>query len=219
MNDSDIIEGRTGLSGNTNMVMQNVKTIVSLLMQRPITEEIALQVGVMDDFKNLEIINGEWIGLDEQADDMTGESHGRIEGLLIILIGTYVLQNKLGYVYPGDTDFVLDGGPGDIRIKRQPDVVFVAGERSRSSSGYYYQAPDLAIEIISPSQSRPEMLAKASEYLRFGSKQVWIVFPFDEQIEIHYSDKSPEIYTVGDTISGGELIPGFELDVAKIFES
>ena len=199
------------------MVMQDVKTIVTLLMKRPITEDIALRVGAMDEFKNLEIVNGEWVGLEEQAEDMTGEEHGRIEGLLVILMGGHVMQHKLGYVYPGDTDFVLDGTPDDIRIKRQPDVSFVAGDRVDSTSGYYYLSPDLAIEIVSPSQSRPEMLAKVSEYLRYGSKQVWLVFPAQKQIEVHFPDSSPQIYTVGDTIPGGDLLPGFLLDVSVLF--
>jgi Uma2 family endonuclease len=200
------------------MVLQDVKTVVSLMMKRPITEDIALQIGEMDDFKNLEIVGGEWVGLETQEEAMTGEKDGRIEGLLIIWIGGYVLQNQLGYVYPGDTDFVLDGTPGDIRLKRQPDVSFVAGERAKSTSGYYYLSPDLAVEIVSPSQFRPEMLAKVSEYLRYGSKQVWLVFPEQKQIEVHYPDRAPDIYNSGDTIPGGDLLPDFELDVTKVFE-
>jgi Uma2 family endonuclease len=200
------------------MVTQDVKTIVAMLMQRPITESIALEVGNLDDFKHLEIVHGEWVGLEGLPEEMTGEEHGRIEALLIILIGGHVLQNKLGVVYPGDTDFVLDGSPGDIRLKRQPDVSFVAGDRARSTSGYYYQAPDLAVEIVSPSQDRPEMLAKTSEYLRFGSKQVWLVFPAEKQVEVHFPDSAPEIYRVGDTVPGGDLLPGFSLQVAEVFE-
>lgn len=200
------------------MVIQDVKTIVALLMQRPITETIALEVGTLEDFQHLEIVNGEWQGLNGQAEDMTGEEHGRIEALLIILIGSYVLKNKLGMVYPGDTDFVLDGRPGDIRLKRQPDVSFVAKGRAQSTSGYYYLSPDLAIEIVSPSQDRPEMLAKTSEYLRFGSKQVWLVFPAQKQIEVHFPDRPAETYNLDDTVPGGNLIPGFTLNVAEVFE-
>ncbi len=200
-------------------MIQNVKTIVTLLTKRPITETDALAVNSMDDYKHLEIVNGEWVGLEDRAEEMTGEEHGRIEFMLILAIGNHVMANNLGMVYPGDTDFVLDGDPGDIRLKRQPDIAFVAAKNVKSTSGYYFQAPDLAVEIVSPSQSYPEMRDKVNEYTRFGTQQVWLVLPRSQQVEVHSPDRTARTYDADDTIPGGDLLPGFSLHVAAIFES
>ncbi len=159
-------------------MLDEVRTIVNLLMKRPITEEIAMQVKAIPGYKHLEITNGQWVGFDDIEDEMTtGEEHGNIEALLIILMGGYVLSNKLGRVYPGDVTYVLDGQPNGIEISREPDVSFVSAANVMPSKGFIYIAPDLAVEIISPSQDYDEMAEKAQEYFNAGTKQVWIVIP------------------------------------------
>ncbi|MBZ0276873.1 MAG: Uma2 family endonuclease [Anaerolineae bacterium] len=198
--------------------MFQVRDMVLLLLKRPISEVVAMQIEMADDFKHLEIVDGSWV-LDTLAyedDYMTGEEHGRIEFQLILRLGNYVEGHDLGSVYPGDVDFVLDGTPEDIRLKRKPDVAFVAKARVRKSKGYVYGAPDLAVEIVSPSQSRLEMVQKANEYLLHGAAQVWLVFPAQKRIEVHTADEAAVVYNVGDTLSGGDLLPGFALAVADI---
>ena len=201
-------------------LQQEVVELVRLLVARPITEEIALRVGEFDDFKLLEIANGNWVlEPEEWTADMTGEEHGRIEFLLLLLFGNYVIERKLGMLYPGVTDFVLDGEPGNIRIKRKPDVAFVAAEHAQSSRGYYFRAPDLAIEIVSPSQRRAQMLTKVAEYLLHGTTQVWLVFPARSEVEVHTADTPAHVYGMGDVLTGGELLPEFTLEVAALFEA
>jgi Uma2 family endonuclease len=198
---------------------EQVVELVRLLVARPITEEIAQRVEEYNDFKLLEITNGNWIlEPEEWTADMTGEEHGWIEALLMHAFMNYVLKHG-GRVYPGDTDFVLDGEPGDVRIKRKPDVAFVAAEHVQSTRGYYFRAPDLAIEIVSPSQRHAQMLPKVAEYLLYGSSQVWLVFPSRKEVEVHTADAPAQVYGMGDVISGGELLPEFTLEVAALFEA
>src|SRR5258705_422965 len=83
------------------------------------------------------------------------------------------VSRNLGRLYPGDVTFVLDGTPGDIRKMVEPDVAFVSIENVKPSKGFIYRAPDLAIEIKSPSQNDEEMRDKAAEYIQYGTKQVW----------------------------------------------
>ena len=199
-------------------MLEQVHSIVTLLLKRPITQDIALRVGAFDEFNHLEVVNGEWVGLEGLPEEMTGEEHGHIEFKFILALGNHVVENKLGRLYPGDVDFVLDGEPDDIRLKREADVAFVQTERVQKTTGYFYGAPDLAIEIVSPTQYRPEMLSKAAEYLQHGTQEVWLVFPREQQIEVHRPDRAPKIYGVGDTIPGGDLLPGFELAVAAVFD-
>lgn len=194
------------------------REVVTLLMKRPITEEIAVQIGDMDGFKNLEIANGEWIGF-EQDDYMTGEEHGWLESKILIVLGTHVLANKLGRVYPGDMDFVLSGNRETLKDKRQPDVSFVSTARLQKTSGLFYGAPDLAVEIVSPTQSRPKFVEKANLYMKYGTQIVWLVFPKKRNIEVHTPDAIPSVYEYDDTLLGGELLLDFEFSVREIFEN
>lgn len=197
-------------------VQEQVREIVALLMKRPITEEIAMRIGSIDGFKHLEIRNGQWVGF-EQDEYMTGEEHGWIETKLLLFIGNYIVAHNLGRIYPGDMDFVLSGNGDDVKDKLQPDVAFVTKERVQKTPGLFYGAPDLAIEIVSPTQFRPEMTRKADEYLLHGTKQVWLVFPKKNEIEVYSPVRAPIVYTESDILPGGDLLPGFTLDVAKVF--
>lgn len=196
-------------------VEQRVKSVIALLMHRPITEKIALEIGEIEGFGQLEIVHGEWVGFNEGS-YMTGEQQGRIEMRLLLAIGNHVEANDLGQVYPGDTDFVLSGNPESLEERRQPDVAFVKKSRMQKTSGYFYGAPDLAIEIVSPTQKRPKMVEKANIYLYWGTEQVWLVFPKDKTIEVHTADDIPIVYEFGDTLNG-ELLPDLIIEVSKIF--
>lgn len=149
---------------------------------------------------------------------MTGEDHGWLEAKLLLTLGNHIVANQLGRFYPGNTDFVLDGEPGNIRLQYQPDVGFLKTEHVISTPGYIYRAPDLAIEIISPSQTFTEIRNKVKNYLKYGSQQVWIVMPDAKEIEDTSTD-APKTYTVGEAIPGGDLLPGLMLDVQTIFEA
>src|SRR5664279_48986 len=134
-------------------MIDEVRTMVNLLMKRPITEEIAMQVKAIPGYKHLEITDGQWVGFEDIEDEMTtGEEHGWIESLLLYFLTTYVLQHKAGRVYPGDVTYVLSGQPDGIDRSREPDVSFVASANVTPSKGFIYVAPDLVVEIVSPSQ-------------------------------------------------------------------
>ncbi len=197
---------------------EQVREIVFLLMKRPITEEIAMQVEAIEGFEHLEIVDGEWVGF-EKDEYMAGEEHGWIETIIIHSLADWALKHKAGRVYSGDTDFVLDGSPNAIRKSRKPDVAFVKSSRIKPSKGYVYMAPDLAVEIISPTERPGAIRDKLNEYLEYGVKQVWQVFPDNQQIVVNFPDGSAKTYGIGDTISGGDLLPGFELTVATVFET
>ncbi len=197
-------------------VVDEVKTLVQLLMKRPITEELALHVELVSGFEYLEIENGEWVGFDED-EYMGGEEHGWIETLILNALTNWVLSNRMGRVYPGDTDFVLAGTPDDIQLKRRPDVSFVSDANVKSSKGYIYAAPDLAVEIISPTERPGQIRKKLREYLDHGVKQVWQVYPENREIVVHFPDGTARTYSVGDIIPGGDLLPDFTLDIAALF--
>jgi Uma2 family endonuclease len=200
----------------TTQIQKEVRDIVFLLMKRPITEEIAMQVEAIEGFEHLEIDNGEWVGFDED-EIMSGEEHGRIEFKLILRLGNYVEQNDLGVLYPGDTVFVLDGTPDDMRVKRRPDIAFVRKENAKRTKGYIFGAPDIAIEIISPTERPGEIRKKLHQYLDHGVKQVWQVYPDAQEIVVHFPDRTAKTYRAGDTLIVGDVLPGFTLEVTAVF--
>ena len=202
----------------SNEVENKAVEIVKLLMKRPITEEIAMQVDTYDGFKLLEITDGEWVGFDED-EYMGGERHGWRESILIAFLTIWALENQTGRIYSGDTSFVLDGDMDNIKVRRKPDVGFVQTNRLQTTEKYYIGAPDLAVEITSPSDTGSEIQAKIDEYFQYGTQQVWQVYPDNEQIIVYLPDGTSKKFGIGDKIGGGELLAGFELDVSKVFES
>src|SRR5690606_26234812 len=118
-------------------------------------------------FEGLEVEDGAWVGFDED-EYMSGEEHGWLEALILNLLTNWVLANRAGRVYPGDTNFVLDGTPDDIRLKRRPDVAYVQDENVQATKGYIYGVPDLAVEVISPTERPAQIRKKLHEYLEHG---------------------------------------------------
>lgn len=194
-----------------------VRRIVTLLMQRPITEEIAFKVEAQEGFEHLEIEDGQWVGFDED-EFVSGEEHGWIEAQIVGDLIIWVRGNRSGRIYTGDTDFVLKGTPDNIELKRRPDIAFVSSRNVKPSKGYVYAAPDLAIEIISPTEKPYKIRKKLREYLDNGVKQVWQLYPNSQEIIVSFPDGTSRAYRPGDIIEGGDVLPGFTLDVAKVFE-
>ena len=196
-----------------------VKEIVLLLMTRPITEEISMRVGNHKGFEHLEIVDGEWVGLyAEEGQSMGGEEHGNIEANLLTSLKVFVKQHQLGRIYPGDTDFVLEGVPEKIIYRCRPDVSFVRQENVRKTKGYSFIVPDLAVEIISPREEAGEIREKLDAYLRYGVKQVWHIYPTLQILIIYLPDGTSRTYKSAESVSGGDILVGFSLKVSELFE-
>ena len=75
----------------------------------------------------------------------------------------------------------------------------------------------MAIEIVSPSDSAQEMLLKVDQYFRAGARQVWIVYPEVMSVNLFFWDGPPVMLNDTQTLTGGDLIPGFSVFVADLF--
>jgi Uma2 family endonuclease len=199
-------------------LQHEVHEVVRLLMRRPITEALAMQIEAIEGFEHLEIEDGNWVGFDED-ETIGSEQHGWIESLLVTQFTNWVLAHKTGRIYPGDTVFVLSGTPDDIKVKCRPDIAYVADANVKSSKGYIFGTPQIAIEVISPTERRNQMQKKLREYLKCGVLQVWQVFPDLREIIVHLPDGSSKTYGIDDAIDGGDLLPGFRLVVKSLFLS
>jgi Uma2 family endonuclease len=102
----------------------------------------------------------------------------------------------------------------------QPDVSFVRIERVRTTApaDYFTGAPDLAVEIVSPSESAADLDRKVQLMLRSGSMAVWVVYPQQREVTVHRPDRTSHRLTAAESLSLPELLPGWEFPVLRLFE-
>ncbi len=146
--------------------------------------------------------------------------HGVVLARLAARLFMFVESLGLGYVAAGDAGFVLERNPDGRDTVRGLDIAFIRDDKIPGSfpPGLLEVAPDLAIEIMSPSNTVGDTNLKIDQLLRAGCPQVWIVHPDLRRVDVHSKD-GLRAYREGDTLSGGDILPGFELAVSDIFPS
>ncbi len=144
------------------------------------------------------------------------ESHGEIAAEIARLIGNYVVERGMGRVGV-EVGFHPSGDRGTVLL---PDVSFISKARMarRARDSYVPYMPDLAVEIISPSQSLAQVRRKAAVYLRHGTALVWLIDPQTKSAEIWQPGTERREVTQHDgELSGGDTLPGFRLPLRQIF--
>jgi Uma2 family endonuclease len=155
-----------------------------------------------------ELINGEIVPMSPSV------PHGESAHLLSLRMGIYNLKAKVGRILIE----VRYRMPGDEHNSHIPDLSFIAGmDTELPESGAVPRMPDLAVEIKSPEDSEPKMRAKATYYLKNGSKLVWLLFTDRKTIEVHRPNAEPITLTETDTLDGGDVLPGFTVAVRDLF--
>jgi Uma2 family endonuclease len=168
-----------------------------------------------DDSVQIELDEGELITMPP-----AGPDHGYHGIEIAAILRNYVKEHNLGRVYGADTGFRLR----DDTV-RAPDVAFVRAERVSKVHGpgphgkaFANGAPDLAVEIFSPSDSVPQLMRKVKQYLAAGCHTVWVVYPERQEIHVFESSGADRLLHAGDMIEAPELLPGFSVPVAGFFE-
>jgi len=146
-----------------------------------------------------------------------GGAHGGVAATLLVELGLYLRTHPVGRCFTAETGFVLRRRPDTLRC---PDVAFVIADRIASGipRGFFEGAPDLAVEVLSPSNPRSEISAKTAEYLATGGRLVWVLDPATKTVMVHEADGSVRRLAEGDELNGGSLLPGFRCPVATLFE-
>jgi len=140
-----------------------------------------------------------------------GGRHGRIVHRISRHLGNYVEARKLGEVYSSETGFKIFRNPDTVR---SPDVPFVRTERVVDTDQFIPIPPDLAVEVISPTDPYSAVARKKDEYLRAGSQAVVIVDPDRELVEIH---RLSGVITVQDVLTVDDVVPGWRMPLSEIF--
>ena len=149
-----------------------------------------------------------------------GAEHGVVTARVAYVLQEYAFRHGGGVCCGAETGFMLRRAPDVVRA---PDAAFVAGERIPTTGvpkSYWPFAPDLAVEVPSPSDRRADLQAKIADYLSAGTRLVWVVEPATRSVLV-YRDRAPEVQVIREDgeLAGGDVLPGFRCEVKRLFAS
>lgn len=143
--------------------------------------------------------------------------HGEIAGNVHFAIKMYLLGNPIGRVTV-EGGAVVDREPDTVR---GPDVSYMSKERmplDKRMNAYAEGAPDLCVEVLSPSNTRANIREKLTEYFGGGAKLVWVIDPEDRSTTVYRNAQEGRVLHQGTTIDGGDVLPNFTCPVADFFK-
>ncbi|MDX2163476.1 MAG: Uma2 family endonuclease [bacterium] len=154
-----------------------------------------------------ELVLGKMIGV--VSNDISAEI-GMLIGSVVTI---FVRQHKLGRVRGANAGYVIYGE------RYMPDISFVSKQRMPrpANSDWVPLAPDLAVEVLSPGDDSRDVRVKIANYLSAGSA-VWLIDPGVKEVEVYMPGAPVRRLTMGETLDGGALLPGFSLPLKLIFE-
>lgn len=158
---------------------------------------------------------GELIRGDLQPMSPAGFDHFLLTGRLTGALHRWADARGAGPV-GGELGFILGRDPDTVLA---PDISFIAANRApaRGTPGFLALAPDLAVEVLSPSNSASAILEKVRIYLGAGVRLVWIVDPETNTLTEYTAGAAPRSLTAADTLDGGDVLPGFSLELEPLF--
>lgn len=145
-------------------------------------------------------------------------SPGIVAATITILVGAYVRQHKLG---------ICGSEGGGVRTRSNPDSVrapdFSFISRDRLPPGgmprrHYPPSPDLAVEVMSPSDRITVLIDKAYEYLDDGARLVWLVLPDERAVMVFRPGQRPRTATGDARLDGEDVLPGFSVPLPELWE-
>jgi Uma2 family endonuclease len=163
--------------------------------------------------RNAELVDGKVVEVSP-----VGFEHGDYAANLIFFLQGFVRRTRIGSIVT-ETGFKLRSNPDLVRA---PDVAFIEASQvptGPARRGFIDGAPALAVEIVSPHDAWGDVEDKVNQYLEAGSQLVWIVEPQHQTLTVRSVDEAPQVLRRGDTLYGGEVLPGFELNLTDLFDS
>jgi Uma2 family endonuclease len=156
--------------------------------------------------KRLEFIGGEVIEV------VSNNYSSVIAARILMAIGVYTQREKLGFVTGADGGYVVSGE------RYIPDVAFIskAKQPEPSRETYNSKAPDLAVEVVSPTDALSDIVDKVAGYLAAGTV-VWVVYPDKQQAKVYEPGQPVKTVGIDGALDGGSVLPGFKLLLKDVF--
>jgi Uma2 family endonuclease len=178
-----------------------------------LTGDDLLEIVAQNPDKHYELIEGELIEMPPP-----GLEHAQVENQAAFLLTSYNKKVKLGRVLTGEAGFYTHGHDHQVR---GADVAFISYNRwpaDQPVSGYGRVAPELVIEVVSPSDRADKIEEKVQEWLDFGVLLVWVIYPQTQRIHVFRQNYQSVILRTEDTITGDPVLSGFSAVVREFFE-
>ncbi len=188
--------------------MLNSQTNPESIQEIPEPHTMTLEEFLENDIEGYEYVKGELVPMPP-----TSMEHGEISSNVSLHLSLHVFAHQLGRLYTAGTTFRI----GDRVVK--PDVAFVSTDRlpenRRKGSPV---PPDLAVEIVSPTDRHYDVTEKAFAYLKAGTRLVWVIEPVAKTVMVYRSETDFTLLTCEDTLTGEDVVEGFTCPVAQLFE-
>ena len=180
---------------------------MSTVLTAPVTADHLFDMP--DDGNRYELVKGEL-----RKAPPPGEEHGEITMNLAAPLHQHVKRHKLGVVCAAETGFKLESDPDTVR---GADIAFIRAERAERTAHYLSGSPDLVVETLSPSDRTSEVEGKVAAWIAGGARLVWVVSPKLHNVTVYRSLTEIVTLTEKDTLDGGDVVPGFQIQVTDIF--
>lgn len=180
-------------------------------VRQQVTAEQLVEIS-QDDAHRYELIQGELIVMSP-----AGGRHGRLASRLIARLDTFAEQHSLGGTFSSETGFRLERDPDTILA---PDVAFITTANlmpDRVTDSFIPGAPDLVVDVMSPSDTAARTAVKVQTWLRHGAQLVWVVEPESATVTVYRADGTLALLKSGDTLDGEQTLPGFTYPLAQLF--
>ena len=163
-------------------------------------------------------VRGELIRGELHETMSTGMEHGEVVSNLSRVLGNFVKPGRLGRIVSSDTGVWLERDPDTVR---EPDLAYFSVAKIPLGVrivGYAEVAPDIVAEVVSPNDTAREIDDKARMWLSHGVRLVWVVHPDSRTVAVYSQDGEVTVLDDGDTLDGGDVLPGFTSSVGDIFD-
>lgn len=191
--------------------MEQTATPAEASVRQLVTAEELIAIS-QDDTHRYELIQGEVIVMSP-----AGHHHGKLASRLHIAIGVFVQEHTLGETYAAETGYRLTHNPDTVLA---PDISLVLSTNltdDRIAGTLMLGAPDLVVEVISPSDTLARTAVKVQIWLRHGAQLVWVVEPETQTVTVYRADGTVALLKAADTLDGEQLLPGFALPLEQLF--
>ena len=161
-----------------------------------------------------EVVNGELV-----MSPKNNCQHEQICLRLCVALDSFNRMHRLGAVFGSNMGFWMKN-----RNCRAPDVSFILKERllrlgfKPDAKTFFPGAPDLAVEVLSPSNTQAELDERLRDFFTSGTQIAWLVHPEEQFVEVCHSLTDRQLLGPGGSLAGEHLLPGFSFPVANLFK-